>query len=54
VQQKGLGLSLVSILSICPPNWGMSPLDSQKWLRENMVPVYQMGEIKMTEEVKAL
>lgn len=54
VQQKGLGFSLVSILSICPTNWGLSPLDSLKWLRENMVPVYEMGEIKMTEEVKAL
>lgn len=54
VQQKGLGYALVSILSSCPTNWGLSPLDSMKWLRENMMPVYQMGEIKMTEEVKAL
>ena len=54
VQLAGLGFSLVSILSTCPTNWGLSPVDSLQWLRDNMMPVYQMGEIKATEEVKAL
>lgn len=54
VQQQGLGFALVSILSTCPTNWGLSPLDSIKWLQENMIPAYQMGELKVTEEVKAL
>ena len=54
VQMAGLGFSLVSFLSTCPTNWGMSPVDSLQWLRDNMMPIYQMGEIKVTEEVKAL
>jgi len=54
VQQKGLGYALVSVLSTCPTNWGLSPVDSLKWLRENMMPVYQMGELKVTKEVEAL
>ncbi|EGO61715.1 thiamine pyrophosphate-dependent enzyme [Acetonema longum] len=54
VQQAGLGFSLVSILSTCPTGWGLSPADSLDWLRDNMVPVYEMGEIKATEEVKDL
>lgn len=54
VQQKGLGFALVSILSTCPTNWGLSPVDSLKWLQDNMIPIYQMGELKATEEVKAL
>jgi 2-oxoglutarate ferredoxin oxidoreductase subunit beta len=54
VQQKGLGFAFVSILSTCPTNWGLSPVDSLKWLQEKMMPVYQLGEIKVTEEVKAL
>lgn len=54
VQQAGLGYSLVSILSTCPTNWGMSPVDSLDWLRQNMMPVYQMGEIRVVEEAKAL
>lgn len=54
VQQSGLGYALVSVLSTCPTNWGLSPADSIKWLQENMLPIYQMGELKVAEEVKAL
>ncbi|HEY3425580.1 MAG TPA: thiamine pyrophosphate-dependent enzyme [Negativicutes bacterium] len=54
VQQAGLGFAFVSILSTCPTNWGLSPTDSLKWLQDNMIPIYQMGELKVTEEVKAL
>ncbi len=54
VQQKGLGFALVSILSTCPTNWGLSPVDSIKWLQENMLPIYELGELKVAEEVKGL
>ena len=54
VQQRGLGFSFVSLLSTCPSNWKLSPLDSLKWLRENMIPAYQMGELKMSGEVQSL
>ncbi|MBB6215196.1 2-oxoglutarate ferredoxin oxidoreductase subunit beta [Anaerosolibacter carboniphilus] len=54
VQQAGLGFAFVSVLSTCPTNWGLSPSDSLKWLRENMMPVYEMGELKVAEEVKSL
>lgn len=54
VQQAGLGFAFVSVLSTCPTNWGLSPVESLKWLRENMMPIYQMGELKVTEEVKSL
>ena len=54
VQQLGLGFAFVSVLSTCPTNWGLSPVDSLKWLQEKMLPVYEMGELKVPEEVKAL
>lgn len=54
VQQQGLGFSLVSILSTCPTNWGLSPVESLQWLQNNMIPIYQMGELKMSKEVEAL
>jgi 2-oxoglutarate ferredoxin oxidoreductase subunit beta len=54
VQQAGLGFALVSVLATCPTNWGLSPQESLKWLRENMMPYYEMGELKATEEVKNL
>lgn len=40
---KGLGYSFIEILSTCPTNWGLSPNDSLKWLRENMIPYYPLG-----------
>ncbi|MCD6550783.1 thiamine pyrophosphate-dependent enzyme [Thermotoga sp.] len=36
-QMKGVGFGLVEVLSICPTNWGMSPVEAQRWLLENMV-----------------
>lgn len=50
VQQAGLGFAFISILSTCPTNWGLSPVDSIKWLQQHMLPVYQMGELKVPEE----
>ena len=37
------GFSIVEVLSTCPTNWGLSPTESIKWLRENMMPVYPLG-----------
>ncbi|MDU1412059.1 MAG: thiamine pyrophosphate-dependent enzyme [Clostridium sp.] len=49
----GKGFSLVEVLSICPTNWGLSPLESLNWLRENMIPFYTLGVKKdTTAEVK--
>ena len=46
VQLEGLGFSLVEVLSTCPTNWGLSPLEAVKWLEEKMVPYYPLGEYK--------
>ena len=51
---SGLGFALDSILSTCPTNWGLSPKDSLEWLRQNMLPVYEMGELKMAKGVAEL
>ena len=40
---KGLGYSFIEVLPTCPTNWGLSPIDSLKWLRENMIPYYPLG-----------
>ena len=40
------GLSIVEVLSTCPTNWGMTPTESLKWLRENMMPYYPLGVYK--------
>jgi 2-oxoglutarate/2-oxoacid ferredoxin oxidoreductase subunit beta len=48
-QIKGTCFSLVEVLSTCPTNWGMTPTDSTKWLAENMIPVFPLGEFKSPE-----
>ena len=45
------GFSLVEILSTCPTNWGLSPKEANRWLEQNMIPYYPLGEFKNTEEV---
>ncbi len=49
VQMSGEGFGIVEVLSTCPTNWGMTPLDSLKWLEENMIPYYPLGNIKTPE-----
>jgi 2-oxoglutarate ferredoxin oxidoreductase subunit beta len=51
VQMQGLGFSLVEVLSTCPTNWGLSPLEAVKWLENNMIPYYPLGEFKKPEGV---
>ncbi|MHB0885111.1 MAG: thiamine pyrophosphate-dependent enzyme [Bacillota bacterium] len=40
------GFSMVELLSTCPTNWGMTPSEALKWLEEDMLPVYPLGEFK--------
>ncbi len=49
MQINGEGFGIVEILSTCPTNWGMTPVDSLKWLEENMIPYYPLGNIRTPE-----
>jgi 2-oxoisovalerate ferredoxin oxidoreductase beta subunit len=42
-QVKGLGFSLVEILSPCPTIWKMTPVDAQRWVREEMTKAFPLG-----------
>jgi 2-oxoglutarate ferredoxin oxidoreductase subunit beta len=37
------GFSIVEVLSTCPTNWGLTPLEALEWLRKNMMPYYPLG-----------
>ena len=53
IQMEGKGFTFIEVLSTCPTNWGMTPLKSIDWLKENMIPYYPLGVIKDTSaEVK--
>ncbi|HLA97600.1 MAG TPA: thiamine pyrophosphate-dependent enzyme [Anaerolineales bacterium] len=53
-QQRGLGLSMVELLSTCPTNWGISPLESLRWVEEHMLPFYPLGDYKVSPTLAGL
>lgn len=50
MQMAGKGFTLVEVLSTCPTNWGLSPVEALKWLEDNMIPYYPLGVYKDVEE----
>lgn len=51
IQIKGLGFSLIEVLSTCPTNWGMTPVEATVWLEKNMIPYFPLGTLKQPQEV---
>jgi 2-oxoglutarate ferredoxin oxidoreductase subunit beta len=45
-QIDDLGFSLVEILSPCPVNWKMTPLESWQWIDQEMIKEFPLGVIK--------
>lgn len=54
VQERNLGFALVELLSTCPTNWGVGPLEALKWLEDHMLPVYPIGDFKVTQALQGL
>lgn len=52
-QVKGLGFSIVELLSSCPTNWGMTAIESLDWIRDSMIPTYPLGDYKVAPELVA-
>ncbi len=50
IQLEGKGFSIVEVLSTCPTNWGITPVESLKWLEENMIPYYPLGNLRDPEK----
>jgi len=46
-QMEKKGTCLIEIVSNCPSGWKMTPVDSNKWLQENMFPFFPPGDIKV-------
>ncbi|MEW6408931.1 MAG: thiamine pyrophosphate-dependent enzyme [Nitrospirota bacterium] len=40
------GFSFVEVLSACPTDWKMSPKDSVKWIKDEMMKVFPLGIFK--------
>lgn len=52
VQLEGKGFGIVEVLSACPTNWGYTPVEALKWLEDNMIPYYPLGNFRNPEEVE--
>lgn len=50
LQRQGVGLTFVEVLSTCPTNWGKSPIEANKWLKDNMEPYYPLGRYRDVKE----
>jgi 2-oxoglutarate ferredoxin oxidoreductase subunit beta len=48
-QMEGRCFSLVEVVSTCPTNWGMTPLEAIQWAEEVMLPYYKLGDYKLPE-----
>lgn len=48
-QKEKKGFTIVEVLSTCPTNWGLSPVESLKWLNDNMKPEFPLGVYKDKE-----
>ncbi len=53
-QMRGLGFSMVELLSTCPTNWGMTPVEALVWLEEHMIPVYPLEDFKVSSALTGL
>ena len=45
-QLEGKGFSLVEVLSPCPTEWGMTPIQAAAWVRDRMIPYFPLGVYK--------
>ncbi len=49
-QKQGKGTCFIEIVSNCNSGWKMTPVQANRWLEENMLPFYPLGDLKVPEE----
>ncbi|MBU4267784.1 MAG: 2-oxoglutarate oxidoreductase [Acidobacteria bacterium] len=45
-----VGFSMVEVLSTCPTNWGMTPVQGARFVDEKMTPIYPLGVFRSPEQ----
>jgi len=53
LQVDNVGFAFVEVLSECPVQLHLDPVDAEKWVKENMVPVFPLGVKKDVTEGQA-
>ncbi len=47
VQKEKKGYCFIEVVSNCPSGWKMTPIEANKWMEQNMFPVYPLGDMKV-------
>jgi 2-oxoglutarate ferredoxin oxidoreductase subunit beta len=47
IQKEKKGITFIEVVSNCNSGWKMTPVQSNKWMEENMFPFYPLGDIKV-------
>ena len=45
-QKLNKGTCFIEIVSNCPSGWKMTPVESNRWMEENMFPFFPLGDLK--------
>ena len=53
-QERGLGFSMVELLSSCPTNWKVTPQEALSFIEDSMVPTFPLGDYKVIDEISKL
>ena len=48
-QMENRCFSFVEVVSTCPTNWGLTPLESVRWAEETLLSYYKLGDYKTVE-----
>ena len=51
-QLAGRCFSFVELISTCPTNWGLTPVEAVKWAEETLLPYYRLGEFKNPDQAE--
>jgi 2-oxoglutarate ferredoxin oxidoreductase subunit beta len=46
LQKTHPGFCLIEVVSNCPSNWKMTPVEANRWLEEHMLKEYPLGDLK--------
>jgi len=45
-QKEKKGTCFIEVVSNCPSGWKLTPIEANKWLEQNMLPMYPLGDLK--------
>ncbi|MGL4956125.1 MAG: thiamine pyrophosphate-dependent enzyme [Bacteroidales bacterium] len=49
LSHAGHGTSFVEVVATCSSGWKLSPVESNKWMIDNMFPFYPLGDLKKVQ-----